>query len=78
MLILEPDGTVNNGGYASQPRALEVLTELVVAGADALDHPVHYSFDVPGIGMVALELDRDMVAAAYHPHRSVLVRGRQG
>ena len=76
MVILEPDGTVSNDGWGAQPQAEEPLNELAAAVGTALDH-IHYSFDVPGIGLVALQLDREL-AAPVLGQPFVLMRSGQG
>ena len=77
MVILEPDGTVDIAACGSHPEAAGLLTELVAAANEALHHTVHYAFDVPGIGMVALEVNPEMIASAFHAHRFGSQRGLQ-
>lgn len=77
MVILEPDGTVDNAACGSRPEAPGLLTELVAAANETLHRTVHYAFDVPGIGMVAFQFDHEMVATVSHSHRHGSPRGLQ-
>ncbi len=76
MVILEPDGTVSNAGWDCGNQPQELPNELVAVAGVVLDH-VHYSFDVPGFGLVALYIDRELATRATRQHFA-LVRSGQG
>lgn len=76
MVILEPDGTVahdTRGVPHSGP--LDIVAELLVP-ADAAERSVRYSFDVGGLGTVAVEVENALATvAASLPHRFVFRTG---
>jgi hypothetical protein len=76
MLILEPDGTVAHDTTAAQPAGpLDVLAELLAPSATDTQ-ALHYTFDVGGLGTVALEIEQALGSIAGIPHRFVMSASR--
>lgn len=73
MVILEPDGTVASDETAAHAFSPSDLMADIAAPSEAAQRPLHYTFDVGGLGTVALEIDNGSVSAVAHlPHRFVM------
>ena len=73
MVILEPDGTVAHDTTAAPAYGpLDIVADLL-APDTSTDGGLHYSFDVGGLGTVAVEIERGRSSATGSlPHRFVM------